>query len=120
MTGRSEEARRFSPDEPLAHAGPIAPAADSNPFATRFVKPGALVFEFPPGESARQLVPRLAAQGAGRVSSPKPAPITAMICRASSFSAGIRLSFASSINQYSMSKASRCGRGFIGPRRRGH
>lgn len=38
-------------------------APDSNPFATRFVRPGALSFEFPPGQSARQLVERLAAQG---------------------------------------------------------
>ena len=40
---------------------------------------------------------------------PEPAPITTWICRASSFSAGIRWSFASSSNQYSMSNASCCG-----------
>ena len=37
---------------------------------------------------------------------PDPAPITTITCRASSFSGGIRRSFASSSNQYSMSKAS--------------
>ena len=40
---------------------------------------------------------------------PLPAPTTAMTCRASSFSAGMRLSLASSSSQYSMSNASCCG-----------
>jgi hypothetical protein len=34
-----------------------------NPFSTRYVRPGALPFEFRPGESAEQLVAALAAQG---------------------------------------------------------
>ena len=37
---------------------------------------------------------------------PVPAPITTTICRSSSFSGGMRRSFASSSDQYSMSKAS--------------
>ena len=45
-----------------------------------------------------------------RLPMPLPAPTTAMTCRASSFSAGMRLSLASSSSQYSMSKASCCGR----------
>ena len=40
---------------------------------------------------------------------PEPAPITTTTWRASSFSAGMRWSFASSSSQYSMSKASCCG-----------
>jgi hypothetical protein len=35
----------------------------TNPFATRFVKPGALAFEFALGESTAKLVTRLAASG---------------------------------------------------------
>ncbi len=38
-------------------------AAQSNPFSTRFVRPGALAYRFPPGESAATLVERLAASG---------------------------------------------------------
>ena len=34
-----------------------------NPFSTRYVRPGALPFEFSPGESAERLVAALAAQG---------------------------------------------------------
>ena len=40
---------------------------------------------------------------------PLPAPTTAIICRASSFSGGMRWSLASSSSQYSMSKASCSG-----------
>jgi hypothetical protein len=36
--------------------------AGHNPFATRFVRPGALPYRFPPGESAASLVARLAQQ----------------------------------------------------------
>lgn len=35
--------------------------AASNPFSTRFIRPGALEFEFPPGSSAEQLVRQLRA-----------------------------------------------------------
>lgn len=34
-----------------------------NPFSTRFVRPGALPYFFPPGESAEQLAAKLSAQG---------------------------------------------------------
>lgn len=37
--------------------------AGSNPFATRFTRPGAIEFLFPPGESAQGLVDRLRDQG---------------------------------------------------------
>lgn len=36
---------------------------DHNPFATRFVRPGALAYRFPAGDSAEQLVERLRASG---------------------------------------------------------
>ncbi|HEX4148756.1 MAG TPA: hypothetical protein VHY20_07205, partial [Pirellulales bacterium] len=35
----------------------------SNPFATRYVRPGAIAYRWPPGESAAALVDRLAACG---------------------------------------------------------
>jgi hypothetical protein len=41
---------------------PQAPARRDNPFATCWIKPGALPFRFASGESAGQLVARLAAQ----------------------------------------------------------
>jgi energy-coupling factor transporter ATP-binding protein EcfA2 len=39
------------------------PSAPSNPFATRFTRPGALEFSFPDGVTAQTLIERLAAQG---------------------------------------------------------
>lgn len=36
---------------------------DHNPFATRFVRPGALAYRYPAGDSAEQLVERLRASG---------------------------------------------------------
>lgn len=39
------------------------PACPMNPFATRYVRPGAIAFRFRPGESAAQLVARLQANG---------------------------------------------------------
>lgn len=40
------------------------PTADHhNPFATRYVRPGALAYRFPAGDSAEQLVERLCAHG---------------------------------------------------------
>jgi hypothetical protein len=35
----------------------------SNPFSTRFVRPGAIAYRFPPGRSAEELVARLAEAG---------------------------------------------------------
>ncbi len=35
----------------------------SNPFATRYIRPGALAYHFPPGESAQRFVERLAEHG---------------------------------------------------------
>jgi hypothetical protein len=40
-----------------------APPIASNPFSTRFVRPGALPYLFPPGQDARGLVRAMAAQG---------------------------------------------------------
>ena len=37
------------------------PSRHTNPFATCWTRPGAIAFHFPPGESAEQLVARLAA-----------------------------------------------------------
>lgn len=37
--------------------------AESNPFATRFIRPGAIEYLFPPGQSAAALVEKLAQQG---------------------------------------------------------
>jgi hypothetical protein len=37
--------------------------AESNPFATRFIRPGAIEYLFPPGQSAAALVEKLAHQG---------------------------------------------------------
>lgn len=46
--------------EPRSLAAELAPA---NPFATRYVRPGALEYEFPPGVDAPELVRRLASHG---------------------------------------------------------
>ena len=54
--------------------------------------------------------PSLTSRRAVSFPMPLPAPTTAITLRASSFSAGIRCSFASSSSQYSMSNASCCGR----------
>lgn len=40
-----------------------APDPDSNPFSTRFTRPGAMRFQFEQGESCRQLLEQLAAHG---------------------------------------------------------
>ena len=53
--------------------------------------------------------PSLASRWAVSRPMPEPAPMTMATWRASSFSAGMRLSFASSSSQYSMSNASCCG-----------
>jgi len=37
-------------------------ARPSNPFATRFTRPGAIPFQFPPGDSPQQLIDRLSQQ----------------------------------------------------------
>lgn len=42
---------------------PLAAAGRSNPFSTRFVRPGAIDYLFPPGTSAAQLVARLSRFG---------------------------------------------------------
>src|SRR5262245_39634677 len=39
------------------------PQSDHNPFATRFTRPGAIGYLFPPGESAESLVERLRQNG---------------------------------------------------------
>ena len=54
--------------------------------------------------------PSLTRRWAVSLPMPEPAPMTTMTWRASSYSAGMRLSFASSRSQYSMSNASCCGR----------
>jgi hypothetical protein len=53
---------RFDNDGSRDSAG-IAPggAVSSNPFSTRFVRPGALPYIFPPGDGAQQLIARLRA-----------------------------------------------------------
>lgn len=45
-----------------SHPAPHAPSRRDNPFATCWTRPGALLFQFPPNESADQLVTNLAAQ----------------------------------------------------------
>ena len=39
------------------------PSRHTNPFATCWTRPGAMAFQFPPGESAERLVAKLAAVG---------------------------------------------------------
>ena len=44
----------------MTHRG--QPARDANPFATRWIRPGAIAYQFPAGISAEQLVERLGQQ----------------------------------------------------------
>lgn len=50
-------------DEWAAHTEAHGSGRACNPFSTRFVRPGALPFLFPPGESAIELVDQLRRQG---------------------------------------------------------
>ncbi|MBL8827336.1 MAG: hypothetical protein JNM18_10140, partial [Planctomycetaceae bacterium] len=48
-----------------------APLAATNPFATRWVRPGAIAFQFPSGDSPEQLLARLAEhRGWGEIRGP--------------------------------------------------
>lgn len=47
---------------PVAHNANL-PSRESNPFATCWTRPGAIPFQFPAGDSADELVARLAANG---------------------------------------------------------
>lgn len=62
MTGLGEQDKQCVPGGSPVHARPLF-LGQSNPFATRFVRPGAIPFEFPPGLDARRLLARLEAQG---------------------------------------------------------